>query len=122
MIILKFDDLSAIDTDEVVVRRAVDEVWVVICLAVTEVDLVDQVGLSEQGECPIDGRTGGFGASGSETVEKLVWSEVLIGSKDHVYDFIALSGLAETFLADEVIKTFPDIVFHAVRKRLAGNS
>ena len=45
---------------------------------------------------------------------------MLISGKDHLYDFIALPGLAETFLADEVVETFPDIVFHVGKETLAG--
>lgn len=119
--ILEFYDLSAIDTNEVVVRRSVDEVRIVIRLAIAEVDLVDEVCFGEQGECSVNGRAGGFGAGGSEAIEELVWSEVLICRKDHIYDFITLSGLAETFLADEDVKTFPDVIFHVIRMRLEQN-
>lgn len=92
--VLEFYDLSTIDTDEMVVCWAVDEVWIIISLAVTEVDLVDEVRFGKQGECPVNGSTGGLSAGGAEAIEELIRCEVFICGKDHVYDFIPLSGLS----------------------------
>lgn len=55
MTVFEFDDLAAINTDEVVVGGAVVEVRVIGCLAITEVDFLNEIGFIEKREGAIDG-------------------------------------------------------------------
>ena len=58
VVVFKLDDLSAINTDEMIVGRAVEEVGVVGLLAVAELDFVNEFGFVEQGESAVDGGSG----------------------------------------------------------------
>lgn len=101
--VFKFDDFSAIDADKVVVCRAIEEVRVVGGLAVAELDFVNESGFVEQGESAVDGGSGSCRSCRTEAVEELFRSEMFVGSKDDVDDFIALRGLPKTFFNDELV-------------------
>ena len=116
VVVFKLDDFSAVDTDEVVVGRAVEEVGVVGRLAVAEFDFVNETCFVEQGQGAVNGGSGGRGASGAEAVEKLFGGEVFVGSEDDFNDFIALRGLPETFFADEFVEPLPNAFFHVERE------
>jgi len=60
VIIFELDDLAAIDADEVVVGWAVEKIWVVGGLAVTEVDFLDECRFDEEAEGAVDGGAGGL--------------------------------------------------------------
>ena len=57
--VLEFDDVVAVDADEVVVVWVVDEVGVVVFLVAAEVDFVEEASFGEEGECAVEGGAGG---------------------------------------------------------------
>lgn len=110
--VFKLDDFAAIDTDEMVVGGAVEEVGVVGGLAVAEFNFVNEVGLGEKGQGAVNGGAGGPGTGGAKTVEEVVGSEVFVSGEDDFDDFIPLRGLPESLFADEIIQSCADPFFH----------
>lgn len=110
--VFEFDNLAAIDADEVVVVGVGDEVRVVGGLAVAEFDFVDEAGFHEEAEGAVNGGAGGLGAGGAETVEEFVGGEVFVGGEDDFEDFIALGSLAQSLFADEIIQSVADSGVH----------
>ena len=110
--VFELDDFAAVDTDEVVVVGMIEEVRVVGGLSVAELDLVDEVGFDEEGEGAVNGGAGGFGTSGTESVEEVIGREVLVGGKDDFEDLIPLEGLSESLLLDEGVQSFANRCVH----------
>jgi len=90
MVVFKLDDLSTIDTNEVVVVGVIDEIGIISGLSIAEFDLVDEVGFNEEGEGAVNGGAGGLGASGAKPVEEFVGSKVFVSREDDLEDFIPL--------------------------------
>lgn len=101
--VFKLDDFPAINTDEVVVGGTVEEVRVVGGLAVAELDFVNEMGLGEEGQSPVNSGAGGTGARGAKAFEEVVGSEMFIGCKDDFDNFIPLWSLSQPLFADEII-------------------
>lgn len=99
--ILELDDLSAIDTDEVVVGGALEEIGIVSGLAVAEVDFLQESGLGEEGEGAVEGGAGGGGPGFSEAFPEVVGGEMFMGSEDDVEDGVPLGRVTEAFSLDE---------------------
>lgn len=112
--VLEFDHFSAIDADEVVVGGAVDEVGVVVFLAIAEVDLVNEIGLIEESKGAVDGGTGRFGTRKTQPVEEFIGCEVLIRGKNDLYDFIALGCLTQSLFADELVESLSNVLIHGI--------
>lgn len=110
--VFKLHDFAAIDTDEMVVGGAVEEVGVVGRLAVAQFDFVNEVGLGEESQGAVNGGAGGAGAGGAKTVEEFVGGEVFVGGEDDFDDFIPLRGLPEPLFADKIIQSCADPFFH----------
>jgi len=112
VIIFELDDLAAIDADEVVVGWAVEKIWVVGGLAVTEVDFLDECRFDEEAESAVNGGAGGLQLAAADAVPELVGGEMVVRGKNEGEDGVSLWGLPEAFLADEVIKSLADLLVH----------
>jgi hypothetical protein len=111
-VVLELDDLAAVDANEVVVGRAVEEVGIVGGLAVAKIDFLEEGGLGEEGESAVEGGSGGAGVRSAEAFPKLVGAEVLVSGKNRVNDGVALAGLAQSLLFDEGVEALPDLRGH----------
>ena len=116
--VLEFNDLAAVDADEMVVARSIVEIRVVGRLVAAEVDLVEQVGLDEQRDRPIDGCPGGIDVLLADPVEEFLGGEVLVGREGKPDNGIALGRATQALLADEGVELFEDRVVHG--RKLAG--
>lgn len=112
MVVFELEDFAAINTDEVIVGGAVEEVGVVGGLAVAEVDLVEEVGFSQEREGAIEGGAGGGGALFAKALEEFLCCEVFVGGENELHDGVTLGGLSETFGANERIEFFANGGWH----------
>lgn len=114
VVVFEFEDFTTINTNEVIVGGTVEEVGVVGCLAVTEVDLVEEVGFGEQGEGAVEGGSGGSGALFAKALEEFFRGEVFVGGKDELDDGIALGGLTKALGANEGVEFFANSRRHHI--------
>ena len=108
VVVFELEHFATINTDEVVVGGAVEEVGVVGGLAVAKIDFVEEVGFGEKGEGAVEGGAGGGGALLAKAFEEFFSSKVLVGGENELHDGVTLGGLTETFGADKRVEFFAD--------------
>ena len=112
MDILEFHDLTAINTNEVIVIGVIDKIWIVGGLTVTKFDLVEEVCFHKQSQCSVNSCTGSSGTSITESVKKFVRRKVFVGVEDDSEDFVPLRSLSQTFLPDEIVQFVVNALGH----------
>ena len=113
MLVFELGDLSAINADEVVVTGTIEEVRIVGRIPVTEVNLVQEVGLDEESQSAVESSSRSRRLAFPRTLEELISSEVLIGRKDEIDNGISLRCLSKTLRFNKGIQFFADSGRHA---------
>jgi len=104
VIILEFNDLAAIDADEVIVTGLFEVIRVVGLQVTTQIDFLDQSGFNQQGDGPVDGGPGGIQVVLSHAVEELLGGEMVIRGEGQAHNRVPLGGAAQSLLPNEGIK------------------
>lgn len=104
VIVLKLDDLAAIDADQVVMAGLVEVVWIVGLEIATEVDFLDHAGLDQQGDGPVDRGPGRVEVLFADPLEELFGGEMFVVGERQAHDGIPLRGAPQTLLTDEGIQ------------------
>jgi hypothetical protein len=89
-VIVKFDDLPAVDTDEVSMPGVIGKIGVVEGGGLPEIDLTKESCTNKKSECAIDGGTGNFRILAAGTGEKGFCAKVLAIAKGDFSDRFAL--------------------------------
>ena len=112
VVVLKLDNLAAVDADQVIVGRFFEEVRIISGLAITQVNFLQESGLGEKGEGSVEGCPGCAGIGASQLLPQIISGKVLIARKNDVDDGIPLRGMPEAFCLDERVEAFADLQRH----------
>ena len=113
VIIFELDDFAAIDADEMVVGRFVDEVGVESFLVAAEVNFAEQSGIDEEFDGAVDGGSGGGKVLALGALEEFFGGKVFVLGESELDDRFALLGVAHTFLPYVCIELVDNFIFHA---------
>ena len=106
--VLEFQNALAIDADEMVVVRMVDEVRVVDLSPLGEVQFPQQPATHQDRQSAVNGRAAHRGIDLAGHLQKFVGGVVAIGAESRLDDGVALGGLAQPFAGKKV----PNLIAH----------
>ena len=104
-VIVKFDDLPAVDTDEVSMPGVIRKVGVVQGRGLSEIDLTKKACTYKKGEGAINGGAGDLRIAATGTGEKGFGAKVLAIAKGDFGDCFSLGGKTKTLGAHRLIRT-----------------
>lgn len=113
--IFKLDHLVAIGADEVIVLGLLQEVRVVVSLIATEVDLVQELALHQQGEGAINGGTADGAVELARHLQQFFRSEVFGGRESGLNDDLTLLRPAQPLAGQIAVETFADFGINHAR-------
>jgi hypothetical protein len=97
-LVLKFHNLIAVNADEVVVVRMLNEIRIVIFVFLAEVHLAQQPALHQQRECAVDSGAGDRGLNFSRHYQKILCRVMLFGAESRFDNRIPLRRVPQAFL------------------------
>ena len=103
---LKFHNLIAIITNNMVVIRVIGVIGIVYFVIFPEIHLMHQTTLGEQGQGAVHGRAAYAGIAFAAPFKQLLGGEMLVGTENRLNDRAALIGDAQVFLLKEGEKFF----------------
>ena len=111
--VLEFDDFAAVDADEVVVIRVLEEIRIVVLLLTPKVDFAQEASLDEEGKSSVKGGARSLGIDFPGHVPELVSRKVLLGAEGGLDDHIPLSRSPEALRLHERVDLFQDRGIHS---------
>lgn len=113
VLVLKLHHTVAIQADQVIVLRFVEEVRIVVGLVAAEVHLAQHAALCHEADGAVNRRAGHRAVDFAHLVEQFLRVEMIVGGKRRLHDHIALLGAALALLGHVGIQALFDSFIHA---------